>query len=74
LQAIDSSEVLSLVQEENIFPNDRASTVLQSAFRGEVSGVLHKLAHLILQNSKFFWEFMAIDGQFDATIKWGSRY
>ena len=40
--------IISLVQEKNVFSNDRASSIMPQAVRGEISGILHKLAHLIL--------------------------
>jgi hypothetical protein len=49
LQVIDSGKLLSVVQEMNVFSNDRASSLLPQAVRGEVSGVFHKFAHSILQ-------------------------
>jgi hypothetical protein len=48
-QAIDSGKLISAVQEKNVFSNDRASPIMPQAIRGEISGILHKLAHLILQ-------------------------
>lgn len=49
LQMIDSSKLFPIVQEKKIIPNDRASSICPHAVRGEVHGVLNKLAHWILQ-------------------------
>lgn len=46
LQAIDSGKLISVVQEKNVFSNDHASSLSQPAFRGEISRILHKMAHL----------------------------
>ena len=48
-QVIDSGKLISVVQEKNVFSNDRALSIMPQAVCGEVSGIFHKLAHLILQ-------------------------
>ena len=49
LQLVDRGKLLSVIQEQNVFPNDPALSLLLRAICGKVNGVLDKLAHLILQ-------------------------
>ena len=49
LQVIDSSKLFPVIQKNKIISNDCASSICPHAIRGEMHGVLNKLAHLILQ-------------------------
>jgi hypothetical protein len=69
LQAIDGSELVTIVQEKNILPHDRARLVLPWAFRGEVSRVLHKPIHMILHNDLRSWEPLTCADQNNNTTK-----
>lgn len=57
LQLIDGSKLISVAEEKKVFPNNRASSILPHAVRGEVSGILHKSAHIILHEDLRSWEF-----------------
>ena len=54
LQLVDRGKLLSVIQEQNVFPNDPALSLLLRAICGKVNGILDKLAHLILQKGNAF--------------------